>query len=104
VRTGVPIVASLIKRGSTYYLQYSLNGKVRRLSTGTDSFQLAEEKQRQYESARVRGEDNPLPSRTPLPEILGAYATHVRAVKRPKSAQTDVYRSIYEPVGKVSLR
>ena len=34
-------MASLIKRGSTYYLQYSLNGKVRRVSTGTDSFQLA---------------------------------------------------------------
>jgi integrase len=100
VRTGVPIVASLIKRGSTFYLQYSLNGKVRRISTGTDSYQLAKEKQRQYESARVRGEDNPLPTRAPLEEILVAYASHVRAVKRPKSAQTDVYylRHMFGPI------
>jgi integrase len=93
-------VASLIKRGNAYYLQYSVGGKVRRVSTGTDSFQLAREKQRQYESARLRGEDNPLPTRTPLAEILGAYADHVRAVKRPKSAQTDIYylRHAFGPI------
>lgn len=56
-------MASLIKRGSIYYLQYSLNGIVRRISTGTDIFQLAKEKQLQYESARLRSEDNPLPMR-----------------------------------------
>jgi hypothetical protein len=93
-------VASLIQRGTIYYLQYSLGGKVRRISTGTSSYHLAKEKQRKLESAQLGGEDNPLPTRTPLPEILGAYATHLRAVKRPKSAQTDVYylRHMFGPV------
>lgn len=99
-------MASLIQRGSTYYLQYSVGGKVRRVSTGTDSYQLAREKQRQLESAQLRaggggaGGDNPLPTRTPLAEILAAYATHVRTVKRPKSAQTDIYylRHMFGPI------
>jgi integrase len=93
-------VASLIQRGSIYYLQYCVGGKVRRVSTGTDSLQLAKEKKRKLESAQLSGDDNPLPSRTPLPEILAAYANHIRAVKRPKSAQTDIYylRHMFGPV------
>ena len=47
-------------------------GKARRVSTGTGSYQLAREKHRQFESAQLRGADNPLPTRTPLPEILAA--------------------------------
>ena len=41
---GVPIVASLIKRGPIYYLQYGIGGQARRISTSTDSDQLVEEK------------------------------------------------------------
>jgi hypothetical protein len=93
-------VASLIQRGSIYYLQYCVGGKVRRVSTGTDSLQLAKEKKRKLESAQLSGDDNPLPTRTPLPEILAAYANHIRAVTRPKSAQTDIYylRHMFGPV------
>ena len=42
----------------------------------------------------------PVPTRTPLPDILTAYVEHVRTVKTAKSAQTDVYylRDVLGPV------
>jgi len=83
-------MASLITRGSTYYLQYYVGGKIRRRSLGTDSLQLAKEKLRQYESARLRGDDLPLPTRTPLAQIVAAYIEHIRAVKTARSAKKDL--------------
>jgi hypothetical protein len=74
-----------------YYIQYSISGKVRRVSTQTTSLELAKEKLRQVESAQLRGDDSPLPTRSPLPQILAVYVQHLRATKRPKSAQTDIY-------------
>lgn len=84
-------MASLIRRNKTYYLQDRLTGKLKRWSLRTDSLQIAKEKLRQYESAKLRGLDNPLPTRTPLPDLLTAYVEHIRTVKTPKSAQTDIY-------------
>lgn len=84
-------MASLIQRKKTYYLQDRLSGKLKRTSLNTQSLQIAKEKLRQYESAKLRGLDNPLPTRTPLPELLTAYVEHIRARKTPKSAQTDIY-------------
>src|SRR5262249_33754913 len=47
-----------------------------------------------------QGDDNPLPSRTPIAEVLAAYAEHVRTIKTAKSAQTDIYylREAFGPV------
>ena len=84
-------MASLIKRNGTFYLQWRVGGQIRRRSLHTPVLQLAKEKLRQFESARHRGLDDSLPTRTPLPEILDAYVQHVRQVKTPKSAQTDIY-------------
>lgn len=84
-------MASLIKRGSIYYLQDRLSGRIKRTSLHTDSLQIAKEKLRQYESARLRGFDSPLPTRTPIGDIVGQYVDHIRTVKTAKSAQTDVY-------------
>jgi integrase len=84
-------MASLIQRGEIWYIQYCVSGKARRVSTGTDSEQIAKEKLRQFESAHFRGNDNPLPTRTPIAEIITAYVSHIRTVKTPKSAQTDIY-------------
>jgi hypothetical protein len=78
-------MASLIQRGEIHYIQYRAGGKLKRFSTGTDSLQLAKEKLRQYESARMRGIDNPLPTRTPVGQIVGAYVDHIRATKTAKS-------------------
>ena len=93
-------MASLKKRGSIFYIQYYSGRRQHRLCTGTDSLQLAKEKLRQFESGQLRGDDSPLPTKTPLADVLTAYVQHVRAVKTPKSAQTDVYylREIFGPI------
>jgi hypothetical protein len=65
-------MASLKQRGSVYYIQFYVGTNQRRISTGTDCFQLAKEKLRQSESAQHRGQDNPLPTRTPIAEIVSA--------------------------------
>ena len=62
-----------------------------RHSLRTDSLQVAKERLRQYESAKLRGDDNPLPTRTPIADVVTAYVNHIRAVKTAKSAQTDIY-------------
>ena len=63
---GVQIMASLMKRKKNYYLQWRVGKKLKRRSLGTTSLQIAKEKLRQFESAFYRGEDNPLPTKTPL--------------------------------------
>ena len=92
-------MASLQLRGKRYYLRYYVNGKQKWKALRTVNYQLAKEKQRQFESALVRGEDSPLPTRTPVPEVLEKYVAHIRAVKPPKSAQNDIYylREIFGP-------
>jgi hypothetical protein len=77
-----------------------VSSKARRFSTGTESLQIAKEKLRQFESAQARGEDLPLPTRTPIAAVLTAYVSHIRNVKTPKSAQTDIYylRDAFGPV------
>lgn len=84
-------MASLRKRGSNFYVSYYAGGKERRLSLDTDNIQLAKEKLRQFESAQLRGDDSPLPTRTPIAQVVQAYVEHIRTHKTAKSAQTDVY-------------
>ena len=84
-------MASLVKRSETYYLQWYVGRKLRRRSLRTDVLQIAKEKLRQFESAQHRGIDDSLPTRTPIADVVNAYVEHVRGVKTPKSAQTDVY-------------
>lgn len=78
------------KRGLVWSLRWYDNGKRRQRSLRTDSLQIAKEKKREFESARLMGVDNPLPTRTPIPEVVDAYVDHIRGFKTPKSAQTDV--------------
>jgi integrase len=93
-------MASLKKRGKTYQIQFYVGGKQRRVGLGAIPLQLAKEKLRQFESAQARGDDNPLPTKTPIPTVLQAYVEHIRSVKTPKSAQTDIYylREAFGPV------
>lgn len=93
-------MACLKKRGKNYYIQYYVGKKQKRMGLGTSSKQIAKEKLRQFESAQLRGEDNPLPTKTKLSEILDKYVDHIRAKKPPKSAQTNIYylRQIFGPV------
>jgi integrase len=93
-------VASLIVRNSVFYIQFMASGKAKRISTGTESLQIAKEKLRQFESAQANGNDNPLPTRTPIDGVVTAYVSHIRNVKTAKSAQTDIYylRDAFGPI------
>lgn len=95
-------MASLVQRPASrvYYIQFYVSSKLRRVSTGTTSLQLAKEKLRQFESAQARGEDSPLPTRTPIPAVIDAFVAHIRTRKTAKSAQTDTYylREAFGPV------
>ncbi len=93
-------MASLIERSGTYYVQWYEGRTIRRSSLRTDSLQLAKEKLRQFESAQLRGADNPLPTRTAIAQVVTAYVQHIRTLKTAKSAQTDVYylREAFGPI------
>lgn len=93
-------MASLIKRGKNYYIQWRIGEKIKLRSLWTDSLQIAKEKIRQFESAQLRGDELPLPTRTKIADIISLYAKHVRTVKTAKSAQTDIYylRQVFGPV------
>ena len=96
-------MASLIKRtwknGPAWYIQYYVGNQQRRVRA-SDNYQIAKEKLRRFEAARAAGDDLPLPTRTPIPDIVAAYVQHIRQVKTAKSAQTDIYylRDLFGPV------
>jgi hypothetical protein len=93
-------MASLVKRGENYYVQWRIGKKIKRRSLRTDSLQIAKEKLRKFESAQLRGDELPLPTRTAVTEIITRYVEHVRTVKTAKSAQTDIYylRQVFGPI------
>jgi integrase len=77
VRMATP-KSSIKKRGSVFYLRYSEKGLRKRVSLHTGSLQEAKEMQRQFDSARAHGENNILPTKTPLAEAVSAYVAHMR--------------------------
>jgi integrase len=93
-------MASLKKRGKTYYAQYYVGSRQRRVSLHTTSLQVAKEKIRQIESAQARGTDIPLPTRTPLAKVLKAYILNLNTVKTPRNVQRDIHylRSTFGPI------
>ena len=92
-------MASLSDRNGIYYAQWYIGTKQKRVSLKTDSLQVAKERLRRIEAQLAQGADDPLPSRTPIPEIVAAYVRHIRERKTAKSAQTDVYylRQMFGP-------
>ncbi|MFA7236302.1 MAG: hypothetical protein WC058_05505 [Phycisphaeraceae bacterium] len=93
-------MASLFKRGSVYWLKYHTGGTRKEITLRTDSYKIAKAKKDQFEAAQAQGIDNPLPSRTPVAQIVGAYIRHMRTIKTAKSAQTDTYylREVFGPL------
>jgi hypothetical protein len=84
-------MAGLIKRGNIFYIQWYVGKKEKRRSLRTSNLQIAKERKRQFESAQLRGDELPLPTRTDITEIITRYAEHIRTTKTAKSAQTDIY-------------
>ncbi len=83
-------MASLKKRGDTYQIQWYEGGRQRRRSLGTDSLQIAKEKLRQFESAQFRGGGCPLPTRTPIGEVVAGYIDHMKAHRPERSWRRDM--------------
>jgi hypothetical protein len=84
-------MASILKRGKTFYVQYYVGNRQRRVSLHTTSLQIAKEKVRQIESAQVRGTDIPLPTRTPLVQMVKAYIQQLNTVKTPRNVRRDIH-------------
>jgi integrase len=78
-------MASLCKRNGVFYIQWYEGGKQRRRSLATDSPQIAKEKLRRFESAQFTGHDCPLPTKTPIGDIVGAYVEHMK-LNRPENS------------------
>jgi integrase len=80
-------MASLKKRGKTYYAQYYVNGKQVRKNLETESYQIAKLKANEIESAQLRQDDIPLPTKTPLPDIIKKYLFHLKAHSSERNVQ-----------------
>ena len=93
-------MACLKKRNGTYYVQYYLGTKQKRVSLQTDSYQLAKAKVAKLELNLARGGDALLPTRTSIAEVLTRYVGHIRTHKKAKSAQTEIYylREMFGPI------
>jgi integrase len=83
-------MASLIQRGSTFHIQWYEGPAKRRKSLKTDSLQIAKEKLRQFQSAQFRGDGCPLPTRTPVGDIVAAYIDHMKAHRPERSWRKDM--------------
>ena len=93
-------MASLKKRGKTYYAQYYIGTQQIRKNLYTENLQIAKEKLRQLESALYRQVDIPLPTRTTVEKVVGDYVDHLYTVKRNKNAQKDIsyLRDTFGPI------
>jgi integrase len=93
-------MASLKKRGNSYYAQYYLNGKQKRLNLDISSLQVAKEKVRKIESAFYRGDDIPLPTKTPISQVVTDYIEYMRTRKTARSVERDIYylRKTFAPI------
>lgn len=94
-------MASLRKRGSKYYASYYAAGKEVRRSLDTSSYQVAKERLRNLESVLSHGPlDDVLPTKTPVAEIVAAFATYIQSAKSKNGVKVDFWylRRIFGPV------
>lgn len=93
-------MASLMKRGKTYYARYWVAKKQRTVCLHTKSYAVAKEKVREIESSFARGADPPLPTKTPIPTVLSAYIQAMHATKTKNTVKSELYylRDIFGPV------
>tara|TARA_R110000868_G_scaffold241497_3_gene496747 strand:+ start:476037 stop:476507 length:471 start_codon:yes stop_codon:yes gene_type:complete len=84
------VMAFLVNRNGNYYIQYSVGTRNKRETLRTKSKQIAQELLRQFESTQYHGLPSPLPTKTTISEVVGAYARKMRATKTEKSAKADI--------------
>lgn len=93
-------MAGLIRRGKKFYALYYVAKEQKRVCLHTESLQVAKEKKRQLESAMVRGDDNPLPTKTPTENVVAAYIDYMRSTKLERNVQRDLsyLRDAFGPI------
>ncbi len=93
-------MASIWKRGKTYYARYYVGGRQKAICLETSSYPIAKEKLRQLESKLAMGFEIPVQTKTPLVEIVGAYVVHMRSTKTRNSIKSELYylRDMFGPV------
>jgi len=93
-------MAGIILRGKVYYAVFYVGQKQKRVSLETSSLQLAKEKLRQLESSLYRGNDNPLPTKTPIATVVTKYIEYMATHKTTRSMQRDVsyLRKTFGPI------
>lgn len=91
-------MASIYKRGDTWWIAYRIGGKNICHSLDTNNARVAEEQKLQYEALKVNGLI-PLPSNTPIAPFMAALCEYWRMTKTPKSAENDIgrLRGIFGP-------
>lgn len=82
--------SSLKKRGNFFHLHYSERGARRRVSLHTKSLVVAKERQRQFDSARARGEESVFPTKTPLAQAVAAYIAHMNVSRTRHGCTADL--------------
>src|SRR5512141_3030075 len=93
-------MASLKKRGKTYYAQYYVEIRQKRICLEPNPLQIAKENLRQLESAQACGTELPFPTKTPIGKAVEAYVQHMRLIKTARSATRDIsyLREAFGPV------
>jgi len=93
-------MAGLIQRGSVYYAVYYVGKKQKRVSLETDSLQVAKERIRQLESSLYRGDDSPLPTKTPIADVVAKYIEAMSGRKTANSIKRDLsyLREAFGPI------
>lgn len=83
-------MAFLILRNGNYSIQYSVGKRSKRKSLRTKSKQVAKEMLRQFKSSEYQGLGSPLPTKTHISEVVGAYVRKMRATKTERSVKSDI--------------
>lgn len=93
-------MASLVRRGKTYYAKYWVGKKQRWVNLKTKSRPLAMEQLHKMEATLIQGEELPLPTKTPLGRVLSAYIAHIHAAKTKNTAKSELFylRDVFGPI------
>ena len=93
-------MAWIADRNGVYYLFWREGKRKRMRSLRTGSVQIAKQKLRQFESAQFQGDPCPLPTKTPIGELLSEYIDNMRTHKTYRSVRVDVFylRETFGPV------
>ena len=84
-------MASIYRRGKTWWIEYLVNGKRKQQSLRTTNERVARDRKKQYEALGTVNQ-LPEPSSTPIIPLLESFCRHLKATGTRESAKTDISR------------